>query len=89
MNNFLLGFVPKGKGTVLLELESAGTKLEGRAINKANWKAVMKFERISLICEQSTYLVNFGWVVWNNIKHQEDDNEESGGFYCRSNGEVH
>ena len=89
MNNFLLGFVPKGKGTVLLELESAGTKLEGRAINKSNWKAVMKFERISLICEQSTYLVNFGWVVWNNIKHQEDDNEESGGFYCRSNGEVH
>ena len=40
----------------------------------------MKFERISLICEQSTYLVNFGWVVWNNIKHQEDDNEESCGF---------
>ena len=80
---------PRGKGPVLLELESAGTKVEGFAINKSNWKAVMKFERISLICEQSTYLVNFGWVVWNNIKHKEDDNEESSGFYCRSNGEVH
>ena len=89
MNSFLLGFVPKGKGTVLLELESAGTKDEGFAINKSNWKAVMKFERISLICEELPSLVNSGWVVWNNIKHQEDDNEESGGFYCRRNGEVH
>ena len=43
---------------MLLELESAETKVEGRAINKSNWKAVMKFERISLICEESTYLVN-------------------------------
>mgnify|MGYP001674794854 CR=1 FL=1 len=49
----------------------------------------MKFERISLICEQSTYLVNSGRVVFIHIKHQEDDDEESGGFYCRSNGEVH
>ena len=36
MNDFLLGFVLKGKGTGLLELESAGTKFEGRAINKPN-----------------------------------------------------
>ena len=68
---------PRGKGPVLLELESAGTKFEGRAINKLNWKAVMKFERVSLICEESTYLVNTGRVVFNHIRHKEDDDEES------------
>ena len=88
MNDFL-GIWAKGKESVLHELESEGTKFEGRAINNPNWKAVMKFELVSLICEESTYLVNSGWVVWNNIKHQEVDNEESGGFYYRSNGKVH
>ena len=66
MNDFLLGFVPKGKGTVLLELESAGTKVEGFAINKSNWKAVMKFERVSLIYEQSIYLVSSKEFFYKN-----------------------
>ena len=41
------------------------------------------------IFEESTYLVNSGRVVLIHILHQEDDDEESGGFYCRSNGKVH
>ena len=58
--------MPKGKGLVLLELESAGTKFEGRAINKSNWKAVMKFERVSLIYEQSIYLVSSKEFFYKN-----------------------
>lgn len=49
----------------------------------------MKFELLSVIFEESTYLVNSGRVVLNHIKHQEDDDGESGGFYCRSNGKGH
>ena len=41
MNDFLLGFVPKGKGLVLLELESAGTKFEEHAINKSSGFSVI------------------------------------------------
>ena len=40
----------------------------------------MKFERVSLIFEESTYIVNSGRVVFIHIKHQEDDDGESGGF---------
>ena len=40
----------------------------------------MKFEPLSLIFEESTYLVNSGRVVFIHIKHQEDDDGESGGF---------
>ena len=49
----------------------------------------MKLERFCLIFEESTYLVNSGRVVLIHKLHQEDDDEESGGFYCRSNGKVH
>ena len=49
----------------------------------------MKLERFCLIFEESTYLVNPGRVVLIHIKHHEVDDEESGGFYCRSNGKVH
>ena len=66
MNNFLLGFVPKGKGTVLLELESATNCFEERAIEQTNWKALMKFERVSLICEQSIYLVSSKEFFYKN-----------------------
>ena len=48
----------------------------------------MKLERFCLIFEESTYLVNSGRVVLIHILHQEDDDEESGGFYCRSNGKC-
>ena len=41
MNDFLLGFVPKGKGPVLLELESTGTKFEGHVINKSSGFSVI------------------------------------------------
>ena len=51
---------------MLLELESAGTKVEEFAINKSNWKAVMKFERISLICEESIYLVSSKEFFYKN-----------------------
>lgn len=40
----------------------------------------MKFERVSLIYVESTYLVNSRIVVFIHIKHQEDDEGESGGF---------
>ena len=40
----------------------------------------MKFELLSLIFEESTYLVKSGRVVFIHIKHQEDDDGESGGF---------
>ena len=33
--------MPKGKGPVILELESAGTKFEGRAINKSSGFSVI------------------------------------------------
>ena len=56
------------------------SKFEGRAINKLNWKAVLKFELLSQIFEESTYLVNSVRVGLNHIKHQEDDDWESGGF---------
>lgn len=49
----------------------------------------MKLERFCLIFEESTYLVNSGRVMRNDIRHKEDDDEEFGGFYCRSNGKVH
>ena len=40
----------------------------------------MKFELLSIIFEESTYLVKSGRVVFIHIKHQEDDDGESGGF---------
>ena len=40
----------------------------------------MKFELLSLFFEESTYLVNSERVVFIHIKHQEDDEGESGGF---------
>lgn len=40
----------------------------------------MKFELLSLIFEESTYLVNSERVVFIHIKHQEDDDGESCGF---------
>ena len=40
----------------------------------------MKLERFCLIFEESTYLVNSGRVVYFILKHQEDDDVESGGF---------
>ena len=40
----------------------------------------MKFEQFCLIFEQLTYLVNSGRVMWNDIRHKEDDDGESGGF---------
>ena len=66
MNDFLFGFVPKGKGPVLLELESAGIRFEGRAIEQTNWKAAMKFEQVSLIYEQSIYLVSSKEFFYKN-----------------------
>ena len=49
----------------------------------------MKFELLSLTFEESTYLVNSERVVFIHIKHQEDDDGESGGCHRRSNGKVH
>jgi len=49
----------------------------------------MKLERFCLIFEESTYLVNSVREVLTYIKYQEDDDEESGGFYCRRYGKVH
>ena len=49
----------------------------------------MKLERFCLIFEESNYLVDSRRVMRNDIGHKEDDDEESGGFYCRSNGKVH
>ena len=89
MIGFLLWLYPREKVAVLLELESIGTKFEGHAINKLNWKAVLKFELLSQIFEESTYLVNSVRVGLNHIKHQEDDDWESDGCHRRSNGKVH
>ena len=41
MIGFLLGCVPKGKGPVILELESTGTKFEEHAINKLSGFSVI------------------------------------------------
>ena len=49
----------------------------------------MKLEQFCPIFEQSTCLVNSQRVVKKHIKHQEDDDGESGGCHRRSNGEVH
>ena len=74
MNDFLLGFVRKGKGTVLLELESTETKFEGHAINKSSGFSVIHKiffwdlyprEKLAMLLDLESTETKFEWHAIN------------------------
>ena len=51
-------------------------------------KSSYEVRAVLSIFEESTYIVNSGRVVFIHIKHQEDDDGESGGFIVVVMGEC-